>query len=169
MNEGELLSVPAEARSHQGTCAGVVTRLGAGIVDALAVVAAVVGSYAAWAALRFFVSPRGFTMPAPEARWLVAAFFSYLVVYLTLAWWLAGRSLGDHVWGVRVVTSRGERLGLVRAFARAVVCAAFPGGLLWCALDRDRRAVHDVLLRTSVVYDWLPHPSTPGPASQGAA
>jgi len=43
-----------------------------------------------------------------------------------------------------------------RAFFRAVVCAVFPLGLLWCAVDRKRRAIHDLLLRTRVVYDWIP-------------
>ena len=84
-------------------------------------------------------------------------FFAYVVGYLTITWWIAGRSVGDHLWGVRVVIRDGREVGLARSFVRAVVCAVFPLGLLWCAVDRDRRSVHDLLLRTSVVYDWLPH------------
>jgi uncharacterized RDD family membrane protein YckC len=32
----------------------------------------------------------------------------------------------------------------------------FPVGLLWCAADPARRSVQDIVLRTSVVYNWLP-------------
>lgn len=169
MNEPEMLSVPREARSYQGTCAGVVTRLAAGTIDILAVAIAVAGTYAGWAALRFVLEPRDFRMPAPSILWIVVVFFAYLVVYLTVTWWMAGRSVGDHVWGIRVTTRDGGQLGLVRAFARAVVCAVFPVGLLWCAVDRDRRSLHDLLLHTSVVYDWLPHPSARWGASRGVA
>ena len=159
MTDPEMLSVPREARSYQGTCAGVVTRLAAGSVDVLAVAVAVAGTYAGWAALRFVLEPRAFRMPDPSLLWIVVVFFAYLVLYLTVTWWMAGRSVGDHLWGIRVTTRDGGQLGLARAFARAVVCAVFPVGLLWCAVDRDRRALHDLLLRTSVVYDWLHHPS----------
>ena len=154
-----MASVPREARSYQGTSAGVVTRLAAGVVDVLLVAVALAGSYAAWAALRFVLEPREFRMPDPSLLWVVVAFFAYLVPYLTVTWWMAGRSIGDHLWGIRVTTRQGEQLGLARAFARAVMCAAFPVGLLWCAIDRDRRALHDLVLRTSVIYDWLAHPS----------
>jgi uncharacterized RDD family membrane protein YckC len=61
--------------------------------------------------------------------------------------------------GIRVVTGTRNRLGLTRAFGRAVLCVAFPVGLLWCAATRERRAVHDLALRTSVIYDWLPRPT----------
>ena len=154
-----MLSVPREARSYQGASAGVVTRVAAAVVDALVVAAALVGSYAALVGVRFVLEPRSFRMPDPSLLWSVTLFIGYLVLYLTVAWWMAGRSIGDHVWGVRVTSRNGGRLGLVRSFARAVTCAFFPVGLLWCAVDRDRRSLQDLFLHTSVVYDWLPHPS----------
>jgi uncharacterized RDD family membrane protein YckC len=45
-------------------------------------------------------------------------------------------------------------MGVGRALARAVLSTLFPIGLVWCAIDRQHRAVHDLLLGTSVVYDW---------------
>ena len=36
----------------------------------------------------------------------------------------------------------------------------FPLGLLWCAVDGSRRSVQDVVLRTTVVYDWQPRGET---------
>jgi uncharacterized RDD family membrane protein YckC len=56
--------------------------------------------------------------------------------------------------GLRVVNSRGERLRFGGAFLRAVFCAALPFTLFWCAISSENRDVADIILRTSVVYDW---------------
>ena len=56
-----MASVPREARSYQGASAGVVTRVAAGVVDALVVALALAGSYAAWVALVFALDPRRFS------------------------------------------------------------------------------------------------------------
>ena len=161
MNEPAMRSVPREARSYQGTSAGVVTRLAAGIVDVVLAALALAGSYVALVGARFVLEPRSFHMPDPSFLWSMTVFLGYLVVYLAVAWWMAGRTIGDHLWGVRVTTRGGGRLGPARALVRAGTCAVFPIGLLWCAIDRDRRSVQDLLLRTSVVYDWTTHPSAP--------
>jgi uncharacterized RDD family membrane protein YckC len=154
VNEAELSTVPLEARPYQGATAGVFTRVVANTVDALVVTASLIGGYACYAAFRFIVSPRDFRMPAPSLLGVEIAFFSFLVVYLTAAWWIGGRTLGNHVMGIRVVRRGAGRVPLVRAFARAVLCAGFPVGLLWCAVDGRRRSVQDLVLRTRVVYDW---------------
>jgi uncharacterized RDD family membrane protein YckC len=158
VNEVELSLVPLEARAYQGRTAGIITRLAANTIDGALVCAALIGTYLGVVAFFFVVSPRAFTWPSPSLFWFVLGFFGMTVVYLTAAWWVSGRTIGDHVMGVRVVTGKRTRLRIGRAFLRAVLCAAFPIGLLWCVVSRDRRAVHDVLLRTSVVYDWLPRP-----------
>ena len=81
-----MLSVPREARSFQGTNAGGVTRLMAGVVDVLVVALALAGSYAAWVGLVFVLDPRGFRMPDPSLVWSMTLYITYLVVYLTVAW-----------------------------------------------------------------------------------
>ena len=78
------------------------------------------------------------------------------MIYLAFAWWIGGRTLGDRVMGLQVVTSRGGRLRFPRSLVRALLCAVFPVGLLWCAVDPARRSLQDIVLRTSVVYNWLP-------------
>ena len=78
------------------------------------------------------------------------------MVYLTVAWWLSGRSYGCLVMGLRVVNHRGGPLHLAGAFVRALFCAALPIGLLWVAVSRENRSVQDTVLRTSVIYDWQP-------------
>ena len=79
-----------------------------------------------------------------------------LVVYLTFSWTVSGRTLGAQVMGLRVIDLRGGKLRSPRALLRAILCAAFPVGLLWCAVDRRGRAIHDLLVRSHVTYDWIP-------------
>ena len=167
MNEPELSVVPLEARPYQGTPAGIVTRVVANTVDALVVAAALAGAYAGVVAIWFVIDPRGFQWPDPSLLVFVVCYFDLLVIYLTAAWWVSGRTLGNHLMGIRVVTGRRSRLRFLQALARALLCSFVPIGLVWCAVDRDRRALHDLLLRTSVVYDWLPRPAaaTAGDAS----
>jgi uncharacterized RDD family membrane protein YckC len=159
MSDHELLLVPLEARPYQGAAAGIATRLTANTIDALAVGVALAGPYAGVVAFRFVLAPRAFRPPDPSLLVIVLGFYGLLVVYLTAAWSVDGRTLGDHVMGIRVVTGQRRRLRFARAFPRALLCAAFPVGLLWCAVDRRRRGLHDLVLRTSVVYDWLPRPA----------
>jgi hypothetical protein len=37
-------------------------------------------------------------------------------------------------------------------------------GLGWAALSRQNRSVQDIVLRTSVIYDWENRPRANGPA-----
>lgn len=165
MSQAGLSSIPLEARRYQGRAAGVATRIAANIVDAFVVGTTMVAAYAGYIALRLLISAGRFRLPDPSLQGTVLAFLGSLVVYLTAAWWITGRTFGDHVMGLRVVGGRGARLRLTRAFARALLCAGFPVGLLWCALSPRRRSVQDLLLRTSVVYDWVPTSRTWGTAT----
>jgi hypothetical protein len=40
------------------------------------------------------------------------------------------------------------------ALLRAILCVIFPIGLLWSVVSDSSRSLQDVLLRTSVIYDW---------------
>ena len=87
------------------------------------------------------------------------------VLYLTACWATTGRSYGKHVLGLRVVGPFG-RLHVVGAFLRAVLCVLVPIGVLWVAVSRENRSLQDVVLRTSVVYDWLGGDEPPPPAQR---
>ena len=76
------------------------------------------------------------------------------IAYLTIGWWVAGRTYGSAVMGLRVVEAGRVDVHFVRAVARAVLCLLFPLGLAWCAVDSRARALQDLLLRTRVIYDW---------------
>jgi uncharacterized RDD family membrane protein YckC len=136
----------------------------AAAIDGVVVVLVLLLGYGAVAVLLFLLDPRGFTAPDVGLLFSLAWAFGVLVVYETLAWWLTGRTYGDLVLGLRVVNFRGERLRLPGAFARALFTAFFPIGILWVAISRENRSVHDVVLRTSVVHDWQPRgPRHPHP------
>ena len=155
MAEG-ISPVPKEARRYQSQRAGVVSRMAAAIIDALVVgVIALIG-YATIVGLTFMVSPQTFSFP--EMSWLLnlTAMLALAVIYLTIAWAISGRTYGNLVMGLRVVSSRGRPLRPLRALVRAVACTLFPIGLLWCAVNADKRSLQDLLLRTFVVYDWQP-------------
>jgi hypothetical protein len=147
-------TVPLRARPFQGRRAGLVSRVLAMVVDAAVVVAVLTGGYVAVAAVLFLWRSRAFTFPAPPFLLMLAIGAVVAVLYLTAAWATAGRSYGDHLLGLRVVGPWG-RLRVGGAMLRAVLCVIFPIGLFWVAVSRENRSLQDVVLRTSVVYDWL--------------
>jgi uncharacterized RDD family membrane protein YckC len=148
--------LPAEARPYQGHRAGLVSRLVAAAIDGLLVGLALLLGYAGFAALLFIIDPRSFSFPEPGLFFSLTAAFVVLVVYLTASWWIGGRSYGSHVMGLRVVSYNGTTMTLVGALVRALFCAVLPIGLLWAAVNRENRSLQDVVLRTSVIYDWQP-------------
>lgn len=156
MATGGVSPVPREARSFQGHRAGLVTRMVAAVVDGAVVVLGLLVGYAALSGVLFLLDPRGFSFPELGLVVSLTTTSIVLVLYLAVSWRISGRSYGCLVMGLRVVGPRGRRLGLVSALARGLFCVLFPIGLLWVAVSRENRSVQDVLLRTSVVYDWQP-------------
>ncbi len=164
MSDWEVSPLPREARQYQGRRAGLVTRMAAAGLDGAVVALALVAGYAGLAVLLFLVDPRGFTFPEVGLLFSMAWAFGVLVVYQTLAWRLTGRTYGGAVMGLRVVNHRGDRLRLAGAFVRSLFCAFVPIGILWVAVSREHRSLQDVVLRTSVVYDWQPRGGAHGSA-----
>ena len=150
-----LSPVPQEARAYQGQRAGLVTRLAAGCLDVLLVLLLLAVGYVAVTAVAFLVRPRSFQLPtAPQGVLIVVALVG-ATGYLAGAWWVAGRTWGCDVMGLRVVDRRGRSPRLVVAVLRAVLYVAFPVGVLWCAMTDSRRSLQDLLLGTAVIYDWI--------------
>ena len=114
----------------------------------------VVGLYAAWAAVSFLLRPRSFHFPDPGQGWLLTALLCLLTAYLALGWMTTGQTVGDRLLGLRVVNRHARLPGAGLALLRAVLCVLFPILLFWVAVSRQNRSVQDLLLRTSVVYDW---------------
>jgi hypothetical protein len=146
-------SAPLQAAGH----AGVVTRVLAACVDLGAVVLAAVLVDLAVAGVRFVWHPVSFRWPQPAVPVMGGAVVLVGVVYLTVAWAMTGRTYGERLLGLRVLSSRFELLGWIRSFLRAVACVVFPVGLLWSAVSAQRHSLQDVVLRTVVVYDARPY------------
>lgn len=151
---GNISPLPREARSFQGRRAGIVSRLVAAVLDAIVVGMLLLLTYATFAAVRFIVNPLQFTLPPTSILLSLTTALIILVLYLTAAWSVTGRTYGSHVMGLRVVTARKSRLKPFRALVRSVFCALLPLGLLWCAVSRDNLSLQDIVLKTWVIYDW---------------
>jgi uncharacterized RDD family membrane protein YckC len=147
--------VPREARAYQGEPAGLITRLAAGTVDAVTMMVAALGVFLGANAFSFIVDPHGFELITVSTALGLTFVLVACVLYLAASWSLTGRTYGDHVMGLRVVGARGGKVHVSKALVRAVLCVAFPLGLLW-SVASSRRSVQDAFLRTAVVYDWLP-------------
>jgi len=145
----------ARADAVRGLRAGAITRYAAGAIDLLVAGAILFGILVGFAVTRYLVGGTSFELPRSGAVFDASAFPVVVVVYLTAAWTITGRTVGNALFGLRVVRDTGARLGVLRAAGRAVVCALFGFiSLAWAAISRRNAAVHDLLFRTSVVYDW---------------
>jgi uncharacterized RDD family membrane protein YckC len=151
-----VATIPAEARSFQGEPSGIVTRLLANAIDAAAAAAIVVGVYLVVAAIQFLRRGVAFRFPTVTSAQAYVAFALVLTGYFAWSWATTGRTYGDALLGLRVITRDGHRLRPGRALVRAVLCVAFPMLLLWAAISRDSHSVQDLVMRTSVRYDWGP-------------
>lgn len=171
------MSLPAGQVS--GHYAGAFTRLAAFVIDWLIIVAV-------------------YGLLVASARWLFATFFDvqleisaetglawllglagWAVVYTVVGLTISGRTIGKTLLGLKVVTRGGMPLGIGRASGRTLVMplsfALLGLGLVGIVLGRERRALHDVIAGTAVVYDWgdrpaeMPAPLTRWLESRGMA
>src|SRR4051812_28286015 len=142
------------ARSVRGRPAGVVTRCVAAGVDLLVASAVTLAGYLFVSGVLFLWQTSSFSFPSIGRGAVVACDAAVLVVYLAASWWLSGRTVGNGLLGLRVRGRGSMRLGPLRATLRALFYVVFPIGLLFCALGERRSSVQDLVLRTTVVYDW---------------
>ena len=162
--------VPHEARPYQGRRAGLITRTVAAAIDLGLVVIALGVAYLGICAFLFLLDPANFldplTSPRPECRFglVIAVGYAVFTLYLAVNWTGTGRTYGNHVMGLRVVKREGGRVHPLAAFLRAALYAIFPIGLFWVLVSGQNRSLQDLVVRTSVIYDWvrpLPSPSDP--------
>jgi uncharacterized RDD family membrane protein YckC len=89
-----------------------------------------------------------------------AALFYILFSYLYFVFFFAttGQTVGKAIMGLRVVTTDGKRMGVKRSFIRAVCytlsLAPLGLGFLWVLGEDRRKAWHDKIARTYVLYVW---------------
>jgi uncharacterized RDD family membrane protein YckC len=94
--------------------------------------------------------------------WLFA-YVGWLFVYWMVASAVVGRTPVMALAGLRIVSRDGTPLrprdALVRTLVLPLSLVAFGIGGAWMVVDRERRAWHDLLAGSSVVYDWGGRPA----------
>ncbi|AZZ83215.1 MULTISPECIES: RDD family protein [Gordonia] len=147
---------PAVHRAHavqdRDKNAGIVSRGIAAFLDLLVVWTILGACYAGLALMKFVVSVSEYRFPEVNLFFTTTGFVVTSVLYLATCWEVSGRTLGSVVMGLRVVNSKGERIRPAVAVLRALICTLFAIGLAWAVVDRRRRSVADVVLRTRVIY-----------------
>jgi uncharacterized RDD family membrane protein YckC len=90
-----------------------------------------------------------------HAVWYRLALLAITIAYFVLSWIRGGQTIGMRAWRLRVVGADGRPLDATRALVRfAVACVSLLAagiGFLWCGIDPQRRAWHDIAARTLVV------------------
>jgi uncharacterized RDD family membrane protein YckC len=157
MTPADRVTIPHPARAFQGRPAGLVTRVAAALVDAALIAVAVAALYSGAIGIRFAISPTSFTLSGNPSWALIPLSIVVTIAYLTESWGSSGRTYGNALMGIRVVSRSGQRIKVPRALLRAALCTMFPIGLLWVAVSRSNRSLQDLLIGTKVIYDWLPH------------
>ncbi|WP_238421216.1 RDD family protein [Gordonia sp. 'Campus'] len=142
----------AHAVQDRDKNAGIVSRGIAAFLDLLVVWTVLGAGYAGLALMKFAVSVGEFALPEVDLIFTTTGFVLVSVLYLATCWEVSGRTLGAVVMGLRVVNAKGTRIRPVVAVLRALICTLFAVGLAWVVVDRRRRSVADVLLRTRVIY-----------------
>ena len=90
--------------------------------------------------------------------WVVIAFFAWEFFCYAYFWTASGKTPGMTLLGVQVVGQDGSNVGTQRGLVRTL---AFPLsflllglGFLGILFGRDRRALHDSIAGTEVIYAW---------------
>ncbi len=94
----------------------------------------------------------------PSAWMTGLLFVGWLFLYYAYPWSISGKTLGMAVLGIRVVRKDGSaataRNGTLRAVALPLSFATLGLGFVPIITGRHRRALHDVIAGTAVVYSW---------------
>jgi uncharacterized RDD family membrane protein YckC len=90
--------------------------------------------------------------------WVVIAFFGWEFLYYAYYWTASGKTPGMILLGIQVVGQDGSRAGTRRGLVRTL---AFPLSFILLGLgfvsilfEHDRRALHDLIAGTAVIYSW---------------
>jgi uncharacterized RDD family membrane protein YckC len=130
-------------------------------------VALATATFAAGAAALAWLGSTLFGLTLPSSDRQGAAWALALAAWQFVYWWvatsLAGRTPVMALGGLRIVSRDGgplrPRTALVRTLLLPLSLLGFGLGGAWMLVDRERRALHDLLAGSSVVYDWGGRPA----------
>ena len=90
--------------------------------------------------------------------WVITAYALWAFGYFAHSWAASGRTAGMALFGVRVVTDDGAyvsgRRAVVRTLALPLSFLFLGLGFVGILLGDRRRALHDVIAGTTVIYSW---------------
>jgi uncharacterized RDD family membrane protein YckC len=143
------------AHALQDTRAGFVSRVVAAAVDVMIVFVLLLAGLAGFAAVRYVIADEPFEYPDLGTVANSTLLFVLLVLVLTLAWSSSGRTLGNNLVGLRVVRENGGEVSWRRALARALIVVIFHVVAMgWILVSKKNAGIHDLVCRTTVIYDW---------------
>ncbi len=148
---------PALDEGRQGHYAGAVSRLAAFAAD----VGASWGLYAlglgAVSLTVQLTTGRSFSINRNQIPTLIVLVV-WEFVYFAYQWSLNGKTIGMAVLGIQVVNADGmpltARQAVVRTLAFPLSVAVVGLGFLGILVQRERRAFHDLVAGTAVIYSW---------------
>ena len=141
-----------------GRTAGFVTRLFAFVAD-IAIVAGIV-AIGGWIAVLIdgVLEDLGVNVRATLSAIYIFCIPFIIGAYFVMFWTLTGRTIGKWFLGLRVIRADGRPPSIGRAIIRfigyGISAIVFWMGYIWVAIDNDRRAWHDRMAKTWVVYDY---------------
>ena len=149
--------VPAQSVTAQGNYAGSVSRFVAYAIDLFA-------STAVFTLVLAGVSYVVKIVTGKQVSWnrqdilVVVLYVAWEFFYFGYSWAVSGRTFGMAVLGVRVVRADGMRAeprrGVVRSLVFPLSILLLGLGFLGILVQRERRALHDLIAGTAVVYAW---------------
>ena len=90
--------------------------------------------------------------------WVIIAYWAWKFIYFAYSWAASGRTAGMALFGVRVVRDDGTdvsgRRAVVRTLALPLSFQFLGLGFVGILLGDRRRALHDVIAGTAVIYSW---------------
>jgi uncharacterized RDD family membrane protein YckC len=90
--------------------------------------------------------------------WVIIAYAVWAFIYFAYSWAASGRTAGMALFGVRVVRDDGSdvsgRRAVVRTLALPLSFLFLGLGFTGILLGDRRRALHDVIAGTAVIYSW---------------
>ena len=149
--------VPAQSVTAQGNYAGSVSRFVAYAIDLFA-------STAVFTLVLAGISYVVQIVTGKQVHWdrqnivVVILYVAWEFFYFGYSWAVSGRTLGMAVLGIRVVRADGApaepRRGVIRSLVFPLSFLLLGLGFLGILVQRERRALHDLIAGTAVIYEW---------------
>jgi len=149
--------VPARSVTAQGNYAGSVSRFTAYAIDVLVSSGIFILALAAISYVAQIVTGNQVSWNRQNIV-VVILYVAWEFFYFGYSWAVSGRTLGMAVLGVRVVRADGAvaepRRGVIRSLVFPLSFLLLGLGFLGILVQRERRALHDLIAGTAVIYEW---------------